>query len=429
MLCVGMPSSALRVVFWTDYADRKIGFVLPTLLVPYPTPRRLRSTPGSVTLNSYGLIPSRPIETVPPMTDDLVSAWAKLLVDYCLRVEPGETILIASELAARPLIEACYRAVVDRGAHPLVRVELPGLAEYFVQHASEGQLAHLSPTSIREAEVVDGRIRISAETDTRSMRGVDPARQAMVDRARAPLRDLASKKRWVLTQYPTLAYAADAKMTIEDYERYVASAMFLDRANPVGAWQDLGRSQAGLVSFMMGVSQVRIEAQGTDLTLSVAARTWINSDGRRNMPSGEIFTGPVETSANGKLRCSFPVCRGGREVVGISLEFQDGKVINARADEGEEYLLSMLDLDPGARFLGELGLGLNGGIDRFTGSILYDEKIGGTVHLALGNSYPETGGTNKSALHWDLIVDLRTGGGRVTADGQTVMTDGQWLVA
>ena len=361
------------------------------------------------------------------MTDALIARWATLLVDYCLGVRPGETILIASELEARPLVEACFREVVLRGAHPITRLELPGLAEFFVGHGSEAQLSHLSPISIREAEVADGRIRISAETDTRSMRGIDPQRQAIVDRARAPLRELTSRKRWVLTQYPTSAYASDAKMDLADYEAFVAAAMFLDRDDPVSAWQGLGRRQAGLVEFMTGVSEVRIEGEGTDLTLSVAGRTWINSDGRRNMPSGEVFTGPVEDSASGKLRCSFPVCRGGRELVGIALEFEGGKVIDARADEGEDYLRSMLDLDRGARRLGELGLGLNGGIDRFTGSILYDEKIGGTVHLALGNSYPETGGTNTSALHWDLIVDLRNGG-RVTADGRVVMENGRWLV-
>lgn len=361
------------------------------------------------------------------MTDDVIGRWADLLVDYCLRVAAGETIVIASDWEARPLVEACARAVILRGAHPLVRLELPGLGEFFVRNASDAQLEHVSPQALHEAQTVDGRIRISAESDTRSMRQVDPARQAKLDRARDPIRRAALKSRWVLTQYPTGAYAADAKMDQDAYEAYVASAMFLDRPDPVAAWQELGRRQAGLVSFMGGVSTVRIEAEGTDLTLSVAGRTWINSDGRRNMPSGEIFTGPVETSAKGRLRCGFPVCRGGHELVGIALEFEDGRVVSAHADEGEAYLLSMLDLDPGARYLGELGLGLNGGIDRFTGSILYDEKIGGTVHLALGQSYPETGGTNVSALHWDLIVDTRQGG-RITADGRVVMEDGRWLV-
>jgi aminopeptidase len=359
--------------------------------------------------------------------DELISRWADLLVDYCLRVMPGETILIGSELEGRPLVEACYRAVVLRGALPLVRLELPGLSEFFLAHATPAQLGRLPSSALYDAETVDGRIRIAAESDTRSMSRVDPGRQATADRARDPIRRAASRKRWVLTQYPTAAYAADAKMEQAEYDAYVASAMFLDRLDPVAAWQELGRKQAGLVEFMSGVNTVRIEAEGTDLTLSVAGRTWINSDGRRNMPSGEIFTGPIEDSAQGRLRCGFPVCRGGREVVGIALEFAAGKVTSARADEGEDYLRSMLDLDPGARRLGELGLGLNPGIGRFTGSILYDEKIGGTVHLALGQSYPETGGTNESALHWDLIVDTRTGG-RITADGQVVMEDGKWLV-
>ncbi len=203
--------------------------------------------------------------------------------------------------------------------------------------------------------------------------------------------------------------------------------MFLDREDPKAAWQELGRRQAGLVEYMMGAKTVRIEAPGTDLTLGVAGRTWINSDGKRNMPSGEIFTGPLEDSAEGRLECGFPVCRDGREIAGINLELNGGKVVSASASGGEDYLQAMLDLDPGARRLGELGLGLNSGIDRFTGSILYDEKIGGTVHLALGQSYPETGGTNQSALHWDLIVDTRTDG-RITADGRVVMQNGQWLV-
>jgi len=216
-------------------------------------------------------------------------------------------------------------------------------------------------------------------------------------------------------------------MPLPDYEDFVTRAMFLDRPLPRADWQELGGRQAALVKFMTGVQTVRIEADGTDLTLSVAGRTWINSDGRRNMPSGEIFTGPIEDSVTGRLRSSFPVCRDGRVLVGINLEFHQGNVVAASAAQGQDYLLAMLDLDSGARRVGELGLGLNGGIDRFTGSILYDEKIGGTVHVALGQSYPETGGLNNSALHWDLIVDTRTQG-RLSADGRLVMENGRWLV-
>lgn len=361
------------------------------------------------------------------MTPELTSRWAELLADYCLAVRPGEAILISSELEGQALVEACYRAVTLRGGHPIVRVELPGLSEFFAEHATEAQLAYESPIALYEAQQVDARIRIAAESDTRSMSRIDPRRQAVLDRARDPIRRAAARKRWVLTQYPTQSYAQDAGMSLDAYERFVSSAMFLDQPDPVRSWSELGQRQAGLVEFMSRVASVRIEAEGTDLALEVAGRTWINSDGRRNMPSGEIFTGPLEQSARGTLRCTFPVCRGGREIRGISLRFEDGCVVEASAEEGGAYLDTMLGLDPGARRLGELGIGLNGGIQQFTRSILYDEKIGGTVHLALGQSYPETGGVNESALHWDLIVDLRRGG-RVWADGRVVMEDGQWHV-
>jgi aminopeptidase len=360
--------------------------------------------------------------------NDLVAArWADLLVDYCLGVEPGETIVLSSSVLAQPLVEASFKAIVGQGGHPLLRLEVPGLHEYFLERASEAQLAHLPQEALFEAQKVAARIRIAAESDIRSMSRVDPRRQAAYDRARDPIRQAARHGRWVLTQYPTEAYAQAAGMSLPQYEDFVIRAMFLDRDDPKAAWQELGRRQAGLAEFMTGAKSLRIEAPGTDLTLSVAGRTWINSDGKRNMPSGEIFTGPLEGSAQGRLECGFPVCRDGREIAGINLEIKGGTVISARASHGEDYLQAMLDLDSGARRFGELGLGLNTGIDRFTGSILYDEKIGGTVHLALGQSYPETGGANQSALHWDLIVDTRTDG-RITADGRLVMQNGQWLV-
>jgi aminopeptidase len=358
---------------------------------------------------------------------ETIGRWADLLVDYCLRVERGETILIASELAARPLVEACFKAVVRRGAYPIVRVELAGLHEFFLENASDVQLGFVSPTALYEAGSVDGRIRIDAGSDRDAMAKIDPARQAIYERSRDPIRQAARRARWVLTQYPSASFAKEAEMPLKEYERFVSTALFLDHDDPGAEWTALGKRQAGLVEWMSSVGELRIEAEGTDLRLNVAGRTWINSDGRRNMPSGEIFTGPVEDSANGRLRCGFPVCRDGRRLVGIELEFKDGKVVACRADEGEEYLQAMLTLDEGASRVGELGLGLNRSINQFTGSILFDEKIGGTVHVALGQSYPETGGVNASALHWDLIIDTRKNG-RITADGRTLMENGWWLV-
>jgi aminopeptidase len=199
--------------------------------------------------------------------------------------------------------------------------------------------------------------------------------------------------------------------------------MFLDRDDPAAAWAELGAMQARLVERLSAASELRIEADGTDLRLSVAGRTWVNSDGRRNMPSGEVFTGPVEDSAEGRIRFTIPSSPRGVEVSGVELELRAGRVVAARADRGQEYLLATLDTDPGARLLGEIGIGTNAGIDRPVGAILFDEKIGGTVHLALGRSYPETGGRNESAVHWDLICDLRAGG-RLTADGEVLQQDG-----
>jgi aminopeptidase len=361
------------------------------------------------------------------LADEHLDRWADLLVDYCLALQPLETVSIASEWDAAPLVDRCARRAIRRGSRPIIRLEPPGLREFFLREASPELLEHVSPIELFEAQTVDARIRISAESDLSAAASIDASRQAIRDRALDPVRRAAAKKRWTLTQYPTPAYAQAAKMSLEEYEKFVISAMFLDRSDPIEAWRELGRSQAGLVRAMTPVDAIRIEADGTDLSLSVKGRTWINSDGKRNMPSGEIFTGPIEDSASGRLRCGFPVYRDGREIVGIELEFRDGLVVSARADRGEDYLLAMLDLDSGSRRLGELGIGLNEGIQRFTGSILYDEKIGGTIHVALGRSYPETGGVNESALHWDLIVDLRSGG-RLTADGEIGIENGKRVV-
>ena len=208
-------------------------------------------------------------------------------------------------------------------------------------------------------------------------------------------------------------------MSDDDYAAFVERALFLDRPDPVAAWRELSDRQARVVERLSQAREIRIEADGTDLRLRVEGRTWINSDGRRNMPSGEVFTGPLEDSANGTIRFTIPSSPRGVSVEGVELTFEDGKVASATAERGQGYLDAALATDPGARFLGELGIGTNAGIDRATGSILLDEKMAGTVHLALGRSYPETGGRNVSALHWDLICDLRAGG-RLTADGETV---------
>jgi aminopeptidase len=248
---------------------------------------------------------------------------------------------------------------------------------------------------------------------------------ARAARARAPLREAAMRRRWSLTYWPTPASAQQAGMGTGAFAAFVERAVFLDRDDPVRAWGELREFQARLIERLAPAREIRIEADGTDLRLAVEGRTWVNSDGRRNMPSGEVFTGPHEASAEGRIRFTVPSSPRGVVVEGVELELREGRVVSARAERGDAYLQATLDTDAGARRLGELGIGTNFGIDRPVGAILFDEKIGGTVHLALGRSYPETGGSNESAVHWDLICDLRRGG-RLSADGETVMEDGRF---
>lgn len=358
------------------------------------------------------------------MQSELIRSWSELLIDYCLQMQAGETVLISGESPAEPLIAETARAVIRRGGIPVVRVEIPGLTEFMIENGTHDQITTVPLTAYTDAGSIDSRIRILAETSAN--RAVDPARQAMFDKSREPLRRLSARKKWVLTQFPTAIYAQLAGMTLEEYEAFVSSAMFLDQADPVAAWKELGRKQSRIINLLKDAKTVRLIAAGTDLTFNVGGRTWINSDGRRNMPSGEVFTGPVEDSASGKLTCTQPVLRDGRLLEEISLTFEKGKVVEATARTGQDYLRAMIAMDDGASLVGELGIGLNDGIDRFSGSILYDEKIGGTAHVALGSSYPETGGKNRSALHWDFIIDMRQGGA-ILADDKPLCNNGIWI--
>jgi aminopeptidase len=270
---------------------------------------------------------------------------------------------------------------------------------------------------------LDAFVRIEAPANTTELADVDPAVVAEVATARRPLQEASLKLRWTGTILPTPALAQQARMSTDEYAAFVNRALLLDRPDPAAAWLQLSATQEALVTRLSSASEIRIEADGTDVRLDVSGRTWINSDGRHNMPSGEVFTGPHERSATGTIRFTVPTGPRGVTVTGVELTFKEGKVVQARADQGDEYLQAALATDLGSRYLGELGIGTNTGIDRATGHILLDEKIAGTVHLALGRSYPETGGTNDSALHWDLICDLRDGG-RLSADGEPVVENG-----
>ena len=353
--------------------------------------------------------------------------FADLLAGYCLEVQPGQEVVVRSTTLAAPLLLECQRAILERDAWPLLRVELPGATAAFYRQARDRHLDLFPEVSYAEAKKSHAHIGIQAPENTRALAGIDPERLARSARARKPVREQMMRRRWCATLWPTQAGAQQAGMNLADFEAFVERAVFLDQPDPVRSWGELRAFQEGLIDRLKGARELRIEAPGTDVTLAVKGRTWVNSDGRRNMPSGEVFTGPHEASANGRIRFGVPSSPAGTDVAGVVLEFQDGLVVAAAAERGEDYLQRALATDEGARRIGEIGIGTNFGIDRAIGATLFDEKIGGTVHLALGRSYPETQGTNESALHWDLICDLRQGG-RLSADGETVMQDGRFVL-
>jgi aminopeptidase len=301
-----------------------------------------------------------------------------------------------------------------------------GLQEKFFKSAKTNLFTTLPSYQLDYARRMDATIGVQSEGNTRGLSSANPAKFAALGKAMQPVRKILMRKRWVTTLYPTPAYAQDAEMSLSDFEDYVFGAMFADEPDPLRRWAELHRMQEKLIRKLHGADKVRLEGPDTDLTFSVKGRTFINSDGKRNMPSGEIFTGPVEDSAEGHIRFDFPVCVHGREVAGVRLVFRKGRVVEATAEKNQDFLIKMLDSDPGARRLGELGIGTHPKIDRFIRNILFDEKIGGTIHLALGQSYPETGGRNRSSLHWDLIRDLRKGG-RMSVNGRVFQENGRFV--
>lgn len=348
---------------------------------------------------------------------------AELITHYCLYAQPNERIMIGGSTTALPLLSELHRAMLKAGARPILRLTYPGQDEDFAALASDAVLDNTHAADIEDIRGVDGFMRIIL---SENLPEVDPKRRARLLAARAGLNNARAGKKWSLSLSPTPQGAEKAGMTPEQYEDFVMRAMYLDRPDPVAAWGEVREKQARLIERISRADKVQIQSANADLTLSVKGRTWANSDGKRNMPSGEIFTGPLEDSANGWVRFDIPATYQGVMVRGARLEFRDGKVVAATADEGEETLHAALDTDEGARFLGELGIGTNDGIQHPSGNILFDEKIGGTVHLAVGRSYPETGGLNESAVHWDLITDLRSGG-RLLLDGEVWQENGMFV--
>ncbi|GHO85662.1 aminopeptidase [Dictyobacter formicarum] len=366
------------------------------------------------------------------MHDIRLHRWAHTLVHYSLALKAGEILAIEATPAAAPLIEAVYREALHIGAHPVPFLNLETLDELLFQGGNDQQLNWLSPMHQTMAERVDARLFIHSSENTCGLSGIDPTRAARRKQALQSIyatfrqREQSEGFRWCLTLYPTQAYAQNARMSLSAFEEFVCEACLLNDPDPIARWQELEAQQQRLIEWLQGHDRVHILGEGTDLTLSIKGRRVMSDGGTRNFPGGEVFTGPVETSANGVIRF-LPSTFDERVVEGIRLVFQDGKVVEASANQQEAYLLGMLDLDEGARFLGEFAFGNNRGITHTTRHILFDEKMGGTIHLALGNSLPGTGGLNRSAIHWDMICDVRTAG-EVWVDETLFLKDGQILV-
>jgi aminopeptidase len=363
---------------------------------------------------------------------DRVERLARVLVEYSTDVQPGQLVLIEGQPAAAPLARALYRRVLEAGAHPEPRIMLDETAEVLLGNGSDAQLDWVNPARLEDYERADVRIAFEAATNTRALTGVDPVRVARAGKAREPLRNRFFERsargelRWTITVYPTSAAAQDAEMSLPEYEEFVFGAGRIDAEDPVDDWQAFGAELRKLAGWLGEKHQIRVVADGTDLTLGVEGRTWIPCDGKENFPDGEVFTGPVETTVDGEIRFTYPASFQGRMVEDLRLRFSGGEVVEATAARGQDFLDGMLGMDAGARRAGEFAFGMNEAITEFTRNTLFDEKIGGTVHLALGKGYPESGSENQSALHWDLVCDLRSES-EVYADGELVYRGGRFL--
>ena len=366
------------------------------------------------------------------VTDVRISRLADLIVDYSLELQPGQVFRIDALDAASPLTLAFYRSAIRAGAFPYFSVGLEGTLELLLEHGTNEQIEYIAPQQWEEIEEIDAIATIWSEANTRALSRVDPARHANYLAAQRRLhnrrweRIAAGEMRWCGTLFPTNAHAQDAGMSLSSYEDFVYSACHVDTGEAADHWRLVASSLRARAHQLDSARELRILGPDTDLRLSVDGRSWISAEGTYNMPDGEVFTSPVETATEGEIRYTFPAIYHGREVEDIRLRFEGGSVVHAEAARGNDYLNTLLEMDEGARILGEVAFGLNYEIDRFTRNILFDEKIGGTIHTALGAGFPQTGGTNSSGLHWDLICDLREEG-EVYADGELIWKAGAFL--
>jgi len=367
------------------------------------------------------------------LSDTRLSKLADVLVNYSTKVRKGDWVHIKAGLPAMPLVQELYSSILKAGGKPTFTIESDELNALAFEQANDEQLKWASPLDELVIGKADVFMFIVAPENIRALTRIDPSRQQLRQSGNRHVMDTYLSRsasgdlRWVLTNYPCLSLAQESGKSLKQYEDFFYAATFVDQPDPVQCWQQVHKDQARLIDWLSGRKEVRIQGVNADLTLNIDGRSFLNSDGDQNMPSGEIFTSPVENSANGWVRFTYPAIHLGREVEGVRLEFKEGKVVNASAEKNEEFLIKMLDMDEGSRYLGELGIGTNFGIQEFSKDILFDEKIGGSFHLAVGAGFGEAGGKNQSALHWDLICDARVDT-EMRVDGELFYQNGKFMV-
>ncbi len=367
------------------------------------------------------------------MSDPRIKKLADVLVNYSTKVKPGEWVMVYYHPLAEPLAGEVFRAVLQAGGHPTGAVDSDLLLEVLHRYGSDEQLLWVSPIEELAYRKSDVGIVLIGSNNTHYMSSIDLQKQVKRAESQGELLRVMMERtgsgdfRWVLSQYPCQAFAQDADMNLTDFEAFIHSSMFTDQEDPVVSWKKVHDEQQQIVDWLKGKKQVTVKSPNANLTLSIAGRDFINADGTYNMPSGEVYTSPIEDSANGWIEFTYPAIHLGREVTGIRFEIEKGKVVNATADKNEEFLLGILDTDEGSRVLGEFAIGTNYGIQEFTGSILYDEKIGGSFHIATGLGFPEIGGKNVSAIHWDFICDIKEDS-EIRVDGELLYKDGKFVI-
>lgn len=366
------------------------------------------------------------------MGDIRLNKLAKLLVNYSTKIKPGDFVFVSCDEVASPWMVEVVKEAIKAGAHVETMLSSQEVSEAKLKYSTEKQLLEENFISKQVLSKADVWISAWGNRNTKVNSNIDSIKLQISSKGAASWRKIYSERmgngelRWCGTQYPTYADAQEASMSLSDYEDFVYGAGLLDADNPAAEWEKISAQQERWVKYLDTKKQLHIISRGTDIKVDINKRKWINCDGRVNFPDGEIFTSPVEDSIDGYITFSFPGIYAGKEIEGIKLEVEKGKVVKATAKKGEDLLLALLATDQGASFFGEVAIGTNYNIKKFTRNMLFDEKIGGTVHMAIGDSMPEAGGKNRSTIHWDMLCDMNNGG-KIYADGELFYENGKFI--